>query len=127
MDLKKQLKGIALPIIKGLALPVVIFGVAMFVLKGFSFGGRESEPQQMVMVDTSKLIRAASQNLAANAKGEVLISALKIEAYSNSLAEALRAFATQNRYLVFTSNQVYGDLPNKTEEFIAYVEQGRQK
>ena len=112
-----------MPLLKGFALPLLIGGVLFAIINGVGFLKTKPAVEGMVIVDTSTLIRGASENFARMGGDDSLSLTKKLEAYKTSLVQSLNQFAKQNNCLVFTANQVFGNLPNKTEDFMAFLEE----
>jgi len=81
--------------------------------------------EQIVFVDTKEIIRLASEDFA-KTNNNSTFPIKKLEAYKNSLVQSLNEFGVQKNYLVFGTNQVFGNVSDVTEEFIAFVERGRE-
>jgi hypothetical protein len=76
-------------------------------------------------VDTKEIIRLASEGFAKESSNSTF-PIKKLEAYKNSLVHSLNEFGVQKNYLVFGTNQVFGNVSDVTEEFIAFVERGQE-
>ena len=77
--------------------------------------------EQIVFVDTKEIIRLASEGFAKESNNSTF-PIKKLEAYKNSLIQSLNEFGVQKNYLIFGTNQVFGNVSDVTEEFIAFVE-----
>ena len=85
---------------------------------------------KFVVVDTAQLIREESESLAqASISNSVSTIQLqrRLEGFRKHLIENLNTFAREKGVLVFTSNQVFGDLPDVTEEFTAHMKSGERR
>ena len=105
-------------------------GVSLLVIVGiWIFKGEHWRPttNRFVVVDTSQLIREESESIAREALTQKGASPQRIqkrlEGFRAYLVESLNQFGIQKGVLVFSSNQVFGDLPDVTEEFIRHFHQ----
>lgn len=81
--------------------------------------------EKVVFVDTKEIIRLASEDFAKENNNSTF-PIKKLEAYKDSLIQSLNEFGVQKNYLIFGTNQVFGNVPDVTEEFVAFVEQGKE-
>jgi homospermidine synthase len=81
--------------------------------------------EQIVFVDTKEIIRLASEDFAKTSNNSTF-PIKKLEAYKDSLIQSLNEFGVQKNYLVFGTNQVFGNVPDVTEEFVTFAQQGKE-
>lgn len=80
--------------------------------------------EQIVFVDTKEIIKLTSEGFAKEDSNS-LYPMKKLEAYKSSLIQNLNEFGEENHYIIFGTNQVFGNIPDVTEEFVVFVEQRR--
>lgn len=117
MDWKKPLKGFVIPLVVG-GIFLGIFNVTAALRSGSSL--------PMAVVDVSPLIREAAAGFARGRLSEAqnpMVITKRLETYKESLTQKLTEFARKNHCLVFTANQVFGDIPDMTEAFMAFLEE----
>jgi len=113
-------------LLKGFAFPLVIGGILFALMKTIEIFKPTPLAEKMVIVDTSGLIRVAATSFARREEDNPLILNKKLEAYKTSLVNSLNEFAIQNHCIVFTANQVFGDIPDMTEAFLSFIEEQKQ-
>lgn len=110
-------------LLKGFAFPLIIGGILFALMKTIEVFKPASLAEKIVVVDTSGLIRVAASSFARKEEDNPLILNKKLEVYKTSLVKYLNEFAIQNQCIVFTANQVFGDIPDMTEAFLSFVEE----
>ena len=113
-------------LLKAFAFPLVIGGILFCLIKVMDAFKPTPLAEKMVIVDTSGLIRIAATNFARRNDDNPLVLNKQLEAYKTFLVKSLNEFAIQNRCIVFTANQVFGDIPDMTEAFLSFVEEQKQ-
>jgi hypothetical protein len=113
-------------LLKAFAFPLVIGGILFGLIKVMDAFKPTPLAEKIVVVDTSGLIRVAASSFARREEDNPLILNKKLEVYKTSLVKSLNEFAIQNQCIVFTANQVFGDIPDMTEAFLSFVEEQKQ-
>lgn len=108
-----------------LALFLIGGGVVVLLAKPLWEQKLYRSKEQIVFVDTKEIIRLASEGLAKENNNSTF-SIKKLEVYKDSLIQNLNEFGVQKNYLVFGTNQIFGNVSDVTEEFIAFVERGQK-
>lgn len=108
-----------------LALFLIGVGVVVLLAKPLWEQKLYRPKEQIVFVDTKEIIRLASEDFAKESHNSTF-PIKKLEAYKDSLIQSLNEFGVQKNYLVFGTNQVFGNVSDVTEEFIAFVERGQE-